>query len=499
MARRLLITDAGTGASNNVIRSLKAGDPSLFTVGCHDDRFVLKRSLAERNYLVPPSSRSDFAPVLRRVVENERIDLLIPSSDAGVRVASRLRRQIPCQVFLPRVATIRRCQDKYALTAFLRARGLPVPITYPVAHRSEIGDVFRRLPRRARVWCRIRIGSGSMGAVAVENAAQARRWIRCWEEMRGVPATSFTLSEYLPGRDFACQSIWTDGTLILVKTAERLSYFGNGGQPSVVSSVAALAKTVFEPRVVELCTEAVRALDENASGVFSIDLKENAGGVPCITEINAGRLSSGTNLLDLTGKHNMAVTYVRVALGEPVRLREEYDGVEDYYMLRDLDAVPVVFHADEFFEGIDEVWNEGSGQAHGRSSDRRGRDGLAIATEGTAGAQGHPGAQGSRGQGDVQQVQGGGEENHQDVRRAAGGEEAREAAKKLVDAHGMKEIPASGVRRLEITGALDRHALEALQLEIRRLSKRYGFDVQRLRVEKVRQGGVSARRGRRSG
>jgi carbamoyl-phosphate synthase large subunit len=90
--------------------------------------------------------------------------------------------------------------------------------------------------------------------------------------------------------------------------------------------------------------------------VFSVDLKENAAGVPCITEINAGRFSSGTNILDLTGKHNMAVTYVRLGLGEAVGIRDEYDVAVDYYMLRDLDTFPGIFHADELFEAIEEVW-----------------------------------------------------------------------------------------------------------------------------------------------
>ena len=107
--------------------------------------------------------------------------------------------------------------------------------------------------------------------------------------------------------------------------------------------MAVLAKTVDAPSVVATCRRAVEALDSRASGVFSIDLRENADGVPCITEVNAGRLSSGTNLLDLTGKHNMAVTYARVGLGEPVELRETYDMVEDHYMLRDLDAAARAF------------------------------------------------------------------------------------------------------------------------------------------------------------
>ncbi len=356
MERRVLITGAGTGASSNLLRSLRAGDPSLFLVGCYHDRFTLKMSSADRNYLIPAPSRPAFAAALRRIIQTEKIDLLIPNSDSDVRVVSRLRGNIPCQLFLPRKATIELCQDKYKLTAFLRSRGVSVPVTYPVTDAKKIGNLFRLLPGRSRLWCRMRTGYGAMGAVRVESPKQAQNWIRSWQEMHGTPATAFILSEYLPGRDFACQSLWNGGKLILVKTCERLSYFIPASLPSAVSSVARLTKTVFEPRVVEVSTKAVRALDRKATGAFSVDLKENASGIPCITEINAGRLSSGTNILDLTGKHNMAATFVRVALGEPVDFREEYDVAEDYYMLRDLDMPPGIFHAEELFDGIEEVW-----------------------------------------------------------------------------------------------------------------------------------------------
>lgn len=355
MATRLLILSAGTGASNNLVRSLRADDPSLFIVGCHDDRFVLKKSSADRNYLIPASTHRDFAAALRRVIKIEKIDLLIPTSDGHVSVVSRIRGKIPCRVFLPRKSVIQLCQDKYNLTAFLRSRSLPVPVTYPVTGTHRIRELFRRLPPGSFVWCRIRTGTGSLGAIPVKSPEQARSWIRCWQEIRGVPAGSFTLSEYLPGRDFGCQTLWKDGELILVKTYERLSYLTTGSQLSRASSIAALAKTVFDPRVVEVCSKAIRALDKKASGAFSIDLTENASGVPCITEINAGRFTSAMNICDLTGKHNMALTYVYLALDEPVNIHEEYDVAEDYYMLRDLDTLPAIFHADEFFDGIEEV------------------------------------------------------------------------------------------------------------------------------------------------
>ena len=355
MSARLLISGAGTPASNNLIRSLRAGDPSLRIDGCHADRFVLRRSEADQRYLVPASRHPAYARALRRTIKAAKTDLLIPTSDADVLAISRLRRRIPCRLFLPRHAIIEACQDKYELSGLLRQRGLPAPLTYVVTDLARIGGLFRRLPSRSRVWCRMRTGSGSLGAIPVTKPEQARSWIRHWQAMRRIPASAFTLSEYLPGRDFGCQSLWKDGELIVIKTYERLSYLGMGGNLGAVSSVATLSKTVLDPRLVDICARAMRALDPRVSGVFSIDLKENADGVPCITDVNVGRFSSATAVYDLTGKHNMAITYVRLALGEPVDLRDEYDVAEDYYVLRDVDMPPSVFHADDFFDGIEEV------------------------------------------------------------------------------------------------------------------------------------------------
>jgi hypothetical protein len=277
---------------------------------------------------------------------------VIPGSDADVEALSRLRDRISCRVFMPRRAVIDLCQDKYHLTAFLRARGLPAPLTYPVTTLDELDDLFARLAPGPLLWCRIRTGFGSMGAIPVKDPEQARSWIRYWQDMRQVPVTAFTLSEYLPGRDFSLQCLWKDGRLVLSKMSQRLAYFGGGSHPSGVSSTPALGKTVFDRIVTDTCQEAMLALDKKISGVCCFDLKENVHGVACITEINAGRFAMITNIYDLNGTYNMAVTYVRLALGDRVDIRDPYDLTEDYYLVRDLDTEPGVFRAQEFFEGI---------------------------------------------------------------------------------------------------------------------------------------------------
>jgi hypothetical protein len=42
----------------------------------------------------------------------------------------------------------------------------------------------------------------------------------------------------------------------------------------------------------------------------------------------------------------------------------------------------------------------------------------------------------------------------------------------------MARLAGERIPRLEISGVMDRHAAEALQLEARRLAKRYGIDIE---------------------
>ncbi len=351
MRKRLLIAGAGTAASQNLLRSLKAAEPDLYVAGCHHDRFVLSLWPGDSSHLVPRLTSPRFPEVLESIIQTEQIALVIPTSDPEVEVVSGVRDQISSACFLPDPAVIELCRDKCETTARLRAAGIRAPETHAVTGLEAVEAVFARFGGRTPLWCRPRTGTCARGGGAVRTPDQARRWIRMWHEMRGIRPAEFALCEYLPGREVLCQSLWQDGVLVLANTFERIAYFGADNIPSGVTSLSSLAKTVVDPRVVRVCAEAVRAIAPQASGAFSIDVKENEQGVPHITEINAGRLFMAMTAFDSVLKHSMSLTYVRLGLGETVGLREEYDAVEGYYMVRDLDVLPGVFHADELMGG----------------------------------------------------------------------------------------------------------------------------------------------------
>ncbi|MEZ5301666.1 MAG: hypothetical protein R3F11_13595 [Verrucomicrobiales bacterium] len=271
--------------------------------------------MAERNYLVPRADEGErYLEALRRIIDREQIDVLIPNNDLEVPVIADARETLNARTLLPSSATIRRCQDKFALHQFLAGNGLSTSETHPIRELGEVDAAIGRFPPGATLWCRMRRGNGSKGALPVKTAEQAIAWIKYWNEMRGVPIDSFTLGEYLPGRDFAFQSLWHHGKLVIAKTCERLEYLYAGFMPSGTSSTPRVGRLTANEEVNDACVRAISALDPDASGMFCVDLKENEQGVPIITEINVGRFFQISEAFNTVGEYNMAELFVRLSL-----------------------------------------------------------------------------------------------------------------------------------------------------------------------------------------
>ena len=154
MNRRILITSAGCGPCNNLMRSLLHDDASTVLIGCNSDRFVLKLSPAHRNFLVAAPDSEDgpshaFDRDLRAVIAQAAVDLVIPGNDDDALLLARLheREPLPCHTFLPTAKTIALCHDKYALYLLFRDQNIPVATTYPVSDRASLNEAWRALPR----------------------------------------------------------------------------------------------------------------------------------------------------------------------------------------------------------------------------------------------------------------------------------------------------------------------------------------------------------------
>ena len=93
-------------------------------IGTHLDKFLLSRSPEKTNYLVPSALREPTAYIAatKKIIEKENIDLIIPKSDAEVKVLHPNLGQIGCKTFLPDGKEIEGTQDKYAFFSILNRK-----------------------------------------------------------------------------------------------------------------------------------------------------------------------------------------------------------------------------------------------------------------------------------------------------------------------------------------------------------------------------------------
>jgi hypothetical protein len=348
----VLVTGAGSGASGNLIRALRSLNPNPHVVGVNDDHFALKLSLAERNYHCPEPNSDGFVGAMLEVVRRERINVVIATDDHVVKAISDCRERFPINLFLPARDTIDLCQDKYALNLFLRRQGIPAPETYAVRSLRDLDKIFARFSSTGVLWCRARHGARALAATPVATAEQARAWITQWRDLQGVKVSSFTLGEYLPGRHFIIHSVWRAGSLLRAQAVEVLGYFAAGNNPSGIFSLSCLAKTVTVPDALQVTLDAVRAIERHPSGAFSVELKESVNGVPSITEINAGRFPAGVAALLAVGADNMVAVFTSAVIGTPLAVANPHGSADEYYLVRDIDAVPAVFPAADTLKGI---------------------------------------------------------------------------------------------------------------------------------------------------
>jgi biotin carboxylase len=336
--RRIIVTGAGGAAAANFVHSLRLAPEPFHVVGTDANKHHLELAPVDERYLLPKADDPGYVDALNELIEREGAELVHPQPEEEVLVLSREHDRVKARTFLPSAAAVELCQDKAAFAACMADAGLPSPRFA----RAESEDALREatasiLEERERAWVRAVRGAGARASLPVSSSEQAVAWARYWIEMRGFAVEDFMVSEFLPGREFAFQSLWRDGELVTSAARERLEYVFGHLMPSGQSSSPSVARTVRRDDVNELASDAVRAVDSRATGVFCVDLKEDEGGRPLVTEINAGRFFTTSNFFAEAGA-NMPYEYVCLAYGEKVNGLARYDAVEEgLYWVRMID------------------------------------------------------------------------------------------------------------------------------------------------------------------
>jgi len=312
----ILITGAGGSASSNVIDSLNLAPEKINIVGADISPKRLHLSQAETKFILPPCTDSTYLEQLNTAIGRLKTDVLHPQPDPEVTFIGENREKIGANVFLPTNEALRLAGDKAIFADTMAKVGVATPLSTDF---SSIDDVFEKtrllLESYEKIWIRARQGAGSRASLPVSTPEQAVAWILWWSDERNLEPSDFMGSEFLPGREYAYQSIWQNGKLIAGQARERLEYLYGFLSPSGQSSTPATARTVNEPLVDQTAQMAIKAIDHSPNGVYCVDIKTGFDSIPKVTEINAGRFFTTSNFFAHAGL-NMPWMSLQAALGE---------------------------------------------------------------------------------------------------------------------------------------------------------------------------------------
>lgn len=339
--KRILVTGAGGSASYNYIESLRNNPDKekFYIVGADVSPYHIELANVDKRYILPKISDANYIDKLNSLIKKEQIDFLHIQPDSELYFISEHRNLIATKMLLPSHEMVSICQNKMELTVLLKKADVNVPEAYFIRSKKELRvamDVL--LKTNEKVWVRAIRGAGSKAALPVKKYAQAKMWIEYWKEMQGLGYGDFMVSEFLPGKEYAFQSFWMNGKLLMSQARERVQYIFGNLTPSGQSSSPSVAVTVVNQEVNDVASRAIRAADPSATGVFCVDLKTDKNGKVMVIEINAGRFFTTSYFFSQAGI-NMPYYYTKFGLGEKVAIDSKpFDNLEaGIYWVRMID------------------------------------------------------------------------------------------------------------------------------------------------------------------
>jgi len=340
--KRILCTGAGGPAGINFTSSLRAASEKMFLVGTDSNEYFINLAITDKRYLIPRAADPAYIDKLNEIIRKEKIEFLHAQPDVEVEVVSETREKIEVPVFLPSKAAVKACQDKLESAKIWGKKGVAVAKTIEVRRDEDIDTAFEEFG--SPIWVRARHGAGGKGSTPADNRETAVNWIRYWKA-RGVD-WEFIAQEHLPGRNIAFHSLWKDGELVTSMARERVEYIYAYLAPSGITGTPAVQRTVHDEAVNKVGTDAVLSIDPKFSGIASVDLKANAAGVPCVTEINPGRMFTTSFFFSYASKilrrdygANIPYLYTKLAYKETIPDLPKYNALPaDVYWIRHMDA-----------------------------------------------------------------------------------------------------------------------------------------------------------------
>ena len=268
--KRVMVTGAGGASGLSTIRLLRK--TTNYEIIAADAAECAAVFLFANEKLVLPLARDEsYTDKILSIMENKKVDLLIPNVDEELSVLSALQHS---KILISPASTISICLDKLKTIAHLRET-ISVPSVYDYSTIKEDGSVFPLFlkPRESR---------GSRNVFCVKNIKHLKsivEYLKC----EGFTINDLMITEYLPGDEYTVECLFDkDGRLIVCLPRIRMATNG---------SVCTIGHVVRDEAIKKIITKISKKL--KFCGPINVQFKKDVFGTLKLLEINP-RLAGST-------------------------------------------------------------------------------------------------------------------------------------------------------------------------------------------------------------
>lgn len=281
--KNILLSCSGGPAAIGVIKSLRDMNFKGNIITIDSDPLSAGGFLSDSNYVVPLSDDIKYWEVVAEIIENEKIDLILPTGDMDIVHFSTHKERLETlgiKVYMSDLKTIEICQNKDRF--YEECKNLfPLPFT-----TTNVNDFDFDFDEKHKIIAKPKRGSGSRG-------------IEVFNSYYDVPQnkkrySDYIFQSYLPGKEYTVDVLCDMDSRPLVSVVrERLQ---------VKAGISVKGKVIRNEYIERICGELCKHL--KIKGPVCVQLKESSAGYPKFIEVNP-RFGGGTYFSTLAGVNFM--------------------------------------------------------------------------------------------------------------------------------------------------------------------------------------------------
>ena len=339
---KILLLGCGGNAGINYVKCLRKGVLDSYIVGIDINQYNLQLSNANATYFGEYSDVEQKINFINEVIKTHSIEYIHAQPDPEVEFLLNYGHRLHANIFPLDAKVYGLLKDKQKFqNKVSEVLGLQY-LSYGLDEVDNDPLLFQEiLDKSGKVWFRAKSGAGSKAALPISDMNMVNAWAKYWQQKNSLEREDFQICEFLPGREFAVQTLWIDGVLMHSQARERLVYFFGSLMPSGQSSTPAVAKTINDPKVYDLASHVVNAVVDRPHGIFCVDMKTNSNGQIIPTEINYGRFFTTSDFFATIGINTPYELSRYVVHSTLPNIKINSVGTEKFW-IRGLDVEPVL-------------------------------------------------------------------------------------------------------------------------------------------------------------